>query len=94
MIEESDHEDLYPSIASDSPSSNHDREKGIADHSSSSFRANSEDESDSEYVPADGEDSDESADDELIENAEERAAIRDLVEDNAPNAEWRRIRVI
>jgi hypothetical protein len=54
----------------------------------------SEADEDLEYVPADGEDSDESADDELIESAEERAAIRDLVEDNAPNAEWRRIRVI
>lgn len=45
----------------------------------SSVSANSEDESDSEYVPSDGENSDESADGLLIENAEEMAAMRDLV---------------
>jgi hypothetical protein len=79
MIEgESDHEDPYPSLDDSRSSSSYEGE-GSAESSHSSVSANSEDESDSEYVPADGENSDESADDLPIENAEEMAAMRDLV---------------
>jgi len=60
--DESDYEDPYPSIDSaNHSSSNNEGEESIASSSNSSVSASSE-ESDSEYVPADGENSDESAD--------------------------------
>jgi hypothetical protein len=84
--DESDHEDTYSSIDDNSPSfSNDENEEGIAE-SRHSNASSEEEESDSEYVPADGE----NFDSQLIEDVAEIVAMGDLVEDNSVSVNERR----
>lgn len=71
----SEEEDIYPSLSADEVSS---------EEQESSSESNDDRESeDEEYVPADDENLDESATEPLIEDAEEMAAMLNLVQENA-----------
>ena len=66
----SEEDDIYPDLRA-------------VEGSSEEQESNYESDDDSEYVPADDESLDESATEPLIEDAEEMAAMLDLVQENA-----------
>ena len=66
----SEEDDIYPDLRA-------------VEGSSEEQESNYESDDDSEYIPADDESLDESATEPLIEDAEEMAAMLDLVQENA-----------
>ena len=68
----SEEDDIYPDLRA---------VEGSSEEQESNYE--SDDDSESEYVPADDESLDESATEPLIEDAEEMAAMLDLVQENA-----------